>query len=55
MDGYEGHNEIMVGKVLKQLPHEQVQMVTKFGCIFSRDLHDLQFQVRHSTICVAML
>ncbi|KAF3664054.1 putative aldo-keto reductase 1 [Capsicum annuum] len=44
--GYEGHNEIMVGKVLKQLPREQVQLATKFGCIVSGDLHDLQYQVK---------
>ncbi|KAK4355554.1 hypothetical protein RND71_024525 [Anisodus tanguticus] len=34
--GHEGHNEIMVGKVVKQLPREQVQLATKFGCIFLR-------------------
>ncbi|KAH0640316.1 hypothetical protein KY290_008992 [Solanum tuberosum] len=44
--GHEGHNEIMVGKVLKQLPREQVQLATKFGCIFSEDLDGLQCQVK---------
>ncbi|XP_047264144.1 probable aldo-keto reductase 1 [Capsicum annuum] len=41
--GHEGHNEIMVGKVLKQLPREQVQLATKFGLILSADF---QFQVK---------
>uniref|UniRef100_A0A0V0HWL5 Putative perakine reductase-like n=1 Tax=Solanum chacoense TaxID=4108 RepID=A0A0V0HWL5_SOLCH len=44
--GNEGHNEIMVGKVLKQLPREQVQLATKFGCIFSEDLDGLHCQVK---------
>ncbi|OIS98657.1 PREDICTED: perakine reductase-like [Nicotiana attenuata] len=42
--GHGGHNEIMVGKALKQLPREQVQLATKFGCIFSEDY--LEFQVK---------
>ncbi|KAF3646904.1 putative aldo-keto reductase 2 [Capsicum annuum] len=44
--GHEGHNEIMVGKVLKQLPREQVQLATKFGCIFSEDFNDFQCYVK---------
>ncbi|KAK4357153.1 hypothetical protein RND71_022763 [Anisodus tanguticus] len=35
--GHEGDNEIMVGKALKQLPREQVQLATKFGLIISED------------------
>ncbi|WMV47807.1 hypothetical protein MTR67_041192 [Solanum verrucosum] len=44
--GHEGYNEIMVGKVLKQLPREQVQLATKFGCIFPEDFSDFQCQVK---------
>ncbi|XP_016565935.2 perakine reductase [Capsicum annuum] len=43
--GHEGDNEIMVGKALKQLPREQVQLATKFGLILSEDF---QFHVKGS-------
>ncbi|GFP85812.1 perakine reductase [Phtheirospermum japonicum] len=32
--GEQGHNEIMVGKALKMLPREQVQLASKFGIAF---------------------
>lgn len=36
-DGYgqNGHNEILIGKALKQLPREQVQLATKFGLVIN--------------------
>lgn len=33
-------------QVLKQLPREQVQLATKFGCIFSKDFDEYQCQVK---------
>ncbi|KAG5587904.1 hypothetical protein H5410_048338 [Solanum commersonii] len=41
--GHEGDNEIMIGKALKQLPREQVQLATKFGLLVSEDF---QFHVK---------
>lgn len=35
MYGENHHNEIMVGKALKQLPREKVQLATKFGIVVS--------------------
>ncbi|KAB1218111.1 Perakine reductase [Morella rubra] len=31
--GHEYHNEIMIGKALKQLPRDKVQLATKFGVV----------------------
>ncbi|KAL8162228.1 hypothetical protein V2J09_013717 [Rumex salicifolius] len=36
-------NEIMIGKALKQLPREQIQLATKFGCL---KYNDNQFAVK---------
>ncbi|KAL8121781.1 putative aldo-keto reductase 1 [Apium graveolens] len=36
--GYKHDNEIMIGKALKQLPREQVQLATKFGVRFTPDM-----------------
>lgn len=36
--GYKHDNEIMIGKALKQLPREQVQLATKFGIRFTPDM-----------------
>lgn len=33
--GENHYNEIMVGKALKQLPRERIQLATKFGVMFS--------------------
>ncbi|XP_038715462.1 perakine reductase-like [Tripterygium wilfordii] len=43
MYGKDNHNEIMIGKLLKQLPREKVQLATKFGVYI---LEDGQFGVK---------
>ncbi|KAG9451772.1 hypothetical protein H6P81_004676 [Aristolochia fimbriata] len=35
--GAHHHNEILIGKVLKQLPREKIQLATKFGISFTED------------------
>ncbi|KAJ9154261.1 hypothetical protein P3X46_027616 [Hevea brasiliensis] len=44
--GQRHDNEIMLGKALKQLPREKVQLATKFGFVASEDA--LQFEVKGS-------
>ncbi|KAM6545505.1 hypothetical protein CsatB_026241 [Cannabis sativa] len=41
--GDKHHNEIMIGKALKQLPREKIQLATKFGIIVSENF---QFGVK---------
>ncbi|CAN1310361.1 Probable aldo-keto reductase 1 [Linum perenne] len=43
--GRNHHNEIMIGKALKELPREKVQLATKFGIIMTEDL---QFKIKGS-------
>lgn len=40
--GQNRDNEIMVGKALKQLPREQIQISTKFGIIMSTDMSHVE-------------
>ncbi|PQQ15399.1 perakine reductase [Prunus yedoensis var. nudiflora] len=37
--GQNHDNEILVGKVLKQLPRENVQLATKFGIVMSDNIN----------------
>ncbi|XP_047947574.1 perakine reductase-like [Salvia hispanica] len=42
--GKQGHNEIMIGKALKDLPRHRVQIATKFGLSMTPDLSQVVVQ-----------